>query len=271
MPGVSALVCTYAGDDADHLAAALQSLRDQTRPPDEIVIVEDGPVTPAIAEAIERFQRTSEIPVNRTAHDENRGHGAARATAVSTATHELIAIQDADDISVPERIERSLSKLTETGADLVGGYYEEFETDPEEPHAVRTVPCEQQAIERMAPLRNPINHTTVLARRDAILAAGSYRAVGQMEDYELWARMLTRNDMLVNVPVVLAKVRAGEAMYQRRGGPEHMKEEARLQRHFADIGFVSRPRAAANFVVRSVPKLVPSRLRGWLYRTFFRE
>lgn len=158
-----------------------------------------------------------------------------------------------------------------TGADLVGGYIEEFEADPERPHSRRTVPCEPAAIRQSAKLRNPINHTTVLARRQPILDVGNYRQLRLGEDYELWTRLLAAGYTFVNSPRVLAKVRAGPQMYRRRGGFTHVYGEFDLQRRLAATGFVSRPRAAANFVVRSAPKVAPNAVRGRIISTLLRD
>lgn len=271
MNQISALVCTYHGDEANELQAALQSLLTQTRLPDEIVIVEDGELTPRLNETIRQVQQNASIPLRRVAHSENRGHGAARRTAVESANYELVAIQDADDLSVPTRFERSIEVLNETGADLVGGFIAEFMNDPDDPHSIREVPCEPSEIAEMSKIRSPVNHTTILARRESILAVGSYRTVGQFEDYELWGRMLVNGCKIVNIPEVLAKVRVDSEMYRRRGGLNHVKEEIRLQRHFLNIGFISRPRAVYNTAVRSIPKLLPNVIREWMYRTLFRK
>lgn len=271
MHKISTLVCTYHEDDADNLSASLNSLIDQIRSPDEILIVEDGPLPSSLNITLNEVEETTTIPFRRVSHEENRGHGAARRTAVCEAAHDLVAIHDSDDLAVPERLKWSIEKLTATDADLVGGYIEEFENNPDNPHAVRKVPCDPTGIHKMAKLRSPVNHTTVLARREAILEAGNYRPVGQMEDYELWVRMIMNGCHFVNIPRILAKVRAGDEMYKRRGGISHVKEELRLQSHFAEVGFVSRPRSVVNFTVRSVPKLLPNKLRDRLYTTLFRE
>lgn len=268
---VTALVPTYGGDDSDELYQSIRSLLDQTRPPDEIVVVEDGPLTADLAKTLDRLQDEATMPVRRVRLDENVGQGAARRVGMESAEGEFVTIHDADDIATPERIERSLRALDEHDADLVGGYIEEFESDPSKPHAVRQVPCDPERIEAMARFRSPINQTTVTARRSAILEAGNYRAVDRMEDYELWVRMLVGGFELRNVPEVLAKVRAGRNMYGRRGGWEYAREEVRIQRYFVGLGFVSRRRALLNAIVRTTPRLLPTRMRAKLYETLLRD
>jgi glycosyltransferase involved in cell wall biosynthesis len=268
---ISALVCTYAGDVSAHLERSIRSLENQSRSPDEIVVVEDGPLTNSLYKALDKLGSTGDIPVRRITLPENVGQGAARREAVEQATGDLVAIHDADDIAVPERLERSLGVIERTGADLVGGYIAEFEDDPDDTYNVRTVPCEPEAIRTMAKSRSPVNQTTVLARRDAILEAGNYRAVERMEDYELWVRMLTNGHELRNLPTVLAKVRAGTEMYGRRGGFTYAREELRLQRYFRKLGFITRQRAVGNVLARAGIRFLPNQVRGMIYETVFRE
>ena len=268
---ITALVPTYRGDNSDELYQSIRSLLNQTRLPDEIVVVEDGPLTTNLSKTLDRLQGEAPIPLRRVQLEENVGQGKARRVGVEEAAGEWITIHDADDIAVPNRIELSRQALDEHDADLVGGYIEEFESDPSHPHAVREVPCDPEEIERMAKIRSPINQTTVTARRSAILDAGNYRAVNRMEDYGLWVRMISEGFELRNVPEVLAKVRAGRSMYGRRGGLKYAQEEIRVQRLFRELGFVSRRRGVANVSLRTIPRLLPTSIRAKLYETFLRE
>lgn len=268
---VTALVPTYGGDDSDELSQSIQSLLDQTRSPDEVLVIEDGPITDELLNTLDHIQQEATNPVRRIALNKNVGQGEARRVGVEEAIGQFVTIHDADDIAVPDRIERSLQALERYDADLVGGYIEEFESDPSRPHAVREVPCELDEIREMAKFRSPINQTTVTARRSAILDAGNYRSVDRMEDYELWVRMLVEGFELRNIPEVLAKVRAGTSMYGRRGGWEYAREEIRIQRHFRELGFITSRRALLNAVLRTTPRLLPTRVRAKLYETFLRD
>jgi glycosyltransferase involved in cell wall biosynthesis len=268
-PPLSVVLSVYRGDDADQFDASLGSVTDeQTRPPDEVVVVADGPLTPALNRVLDG---RDDVDVVRL--EENRGAGGARAAGVEHASHELVAFQDADDLSVSERFERQLSYLGEhPEVDALGGYISEFGTDPERPHATREVPTRPSKTARWAKVRSPLNQTTVMARRQSILDAGNYHADARMEDYALWARMLTRGMVLDNVPEVLAKVRAGSGeMAGRRGGFEYAREDVRLQREFHRIGFVSAPLAALNVAVRVPTRLVPNRLRSAVYGRLLRD
>ncbi|WP_157744148.1 glycosyltransferase [Halopenitus persicus] len=268
---ISALVPTYAGDDANELQQAVKSLLDQTRQPDELVVVEDGPLSDDLIETLDQLKDRSNVPFVQEQLSDNIGQGGARRAGVVRASGDLIAFHDADDLAVPRRLEKSLTALRETGADLVGGYIEEFEDDPSEPHALRKVPCDPEGVREYAKTRSPINQTTVLAKRDAVLEAGNYRAVNRMEDYELWIRMLVAGYELRNIPEVLAKVRAGKSMFGRRGGLEYAREEVRIQRYMLELDFISRRQAVFNALTRGGVRLLPNFVRGWIYRTLLRK
>ncbi|MBR6499074.1 MAG: glycosyltransferase, partial [Clostridia bacterium] len=83
LPPVSVLESVWAGEDADNLALSLDSLLDQSVLPDEIVLVKDGPLTPALDRVIdERVQRHpglfSIVPLEK-----NGGLGNALRTGLS--------------------------------------------------------------------------------------------------------------------------------------------------------------------------------------------
>lgn len=267
---VTALIPTYIGDDSDELSQSIRSLLNQTHPPDEVLIVEDGPISNSLSNTLDEIQMEAQTSIRRISLDENMGQGEARRVGVREATCEFITIHDADDIAVRDRIEKSLKAINQYDADLVGGYIGEFNDDPSQVHAVRRVPCDYQSIRKMAKFRCPVNQTTVTARRSALIGSGNYRAVDRMEDYELWVRMLVNGYKLRNIPCVLARVRAGQDMYSRRGGWEYAREEIRIQRYFVKIGFISRWRALLNGFVRVTPRLLPNRMRSIIYEKLLR-
>jgi glycosyltransferase involved in cell wall biosynthesis len=96
-PGVSVLVTTFNQDR--FLAATLDSIRRQTVPPREVIVVDDGS-TDSTAEILER------VPDITVVRQSNQGIAAARNAAVERATGELLAFIDGDDLWHPERLAR---------------------------------------------------------------------------------------------------------------------------------------------------------------------
>jgi len=162
---LSAILTTYDGDDPTELRESLNSVIRQTQPPDELVVIKDGPVPDSIEAVISEVQSRVDISVVIDELEENRGHGGALRRGVNVASHPLVAIHDADDVCVKTRFEEQLEFISETGADVVGGWIAEFEQDPADPHAIRKVPEAHNDIVEMCRFRCPMNQTTAPSYR----------------------------------------------------------------------------------------------------------
>lgn len=269
---LSVLLPVYRGDDPETLRAAIESVVEQSRPPDELVIVRDGLLSRALNTVIDYFRNEAHVPVKRVTLSENLGLGGALREGLQHCEGEFTARMDADDLSVPRRFDMQTTYLERhPDVDLLGGYISEFDDDPADPLAIREVPTEHDEIADMARFRSPFNHATVVMRTEAALNAGNYRAVNYMEDWDLWSRMLLDGATASNLPEVLLHVRAGEAMYGRRGGIGYTRAEFGRQTEFLRRGFVTPGQYLRNLIVRVPVRVVPDSVRGAIYRRFLRS
>ncbi len=271
MTPFSLLLPVYAGDRADFFARAFASaVHEQHRRPDEVVLVRDGPVDPALAAALEHAAATCPVPVVVVALDRNVGLALALERGLDACAHDLVARMDADDICLPQRFAVQVP-LLERGADLVGAALEEFvdEGQPLGTGAVRRQPPDPAWIAARARFHSPFNHPTVVYRRSAVRAAGGYRPLPQLEDYWLFARMIGAGAACLNVPEVLLRYRVGAGSYARRGGLRLLRSELALQRHLLAERFVTPGQFARNVVVRAGYRAVPVPLRRVAYRAVF--
>lgn len=101
---VTVLICTY--NYARYLPQCLTSVLNQTRPPDEIIVLDDGS-TDGTPEAMKSF------PEVRYVYQENTGKAVAFGRAFSLSTGDLICHLDADDYWEPPKLERVLRCLAE--------------------------------------------------------------------------------------------------------------------------------------------------------------
>jgi len=260
------LVSTYAQDDPAFLReAVLSSTVAQTRPPDEVVLVQDGPVPDALAEEIKGLVATLPMPVVHLALDANVGLGPALDAGLAAASHEIVARMDADDVSVPERFERQIAVI-EAGADIVGSGLLEFGESVDDIVGRRTPPTDPEEIRRVIRFRDPFNHPTVVYRRSAVLAAGGYTDMALLEDYLLFTRMVEAGAAPANLAEPLVYYRVGAGAYARRGGTALLRSELRLQRRFRELGITSRAEYLRNVAVRGGYRLVPEGVRKVAYR-----
>ena len=262
----SLLMSVWRGDDPGFLSAAFTSVvHDQTRRPDDVVLVQDGPVTPMLAETIARLVESSPVPTTVLALDANVGLGVALDKGMAACAHDIIARMDADDIALPHRFTVQVP-LVEAGVDLVGSSMLEFGSDPADIVGRRVPPIDPVVIVRYARFYQPFNHPTVVYRRSVVEAAGGYRHLALMEDYLLFAKMIERGARVANVEEPLVLYRVGAGAYARRGGVAILKSEWRLQRQLVDMGFTSRAQFIRNVVVRGGYRLVPEPVRKTAYR-----
>ena len=267
----SVSMCVYGGDNAGHFSAAVESVLNQTVPPDELVLVVDGPVPEALDAVITTLAARDEVRVLR--FPENRGHGEARRAGLAACQNELVAIMDADDLSAPDRFRQQLSALAEDEAlAIVGGQIAEFVGTPEAVVGTREVALDDAAIKQDMKKRCPMNLVTVMFRKSAVEAAGGFIDWYCEEDYYLWLRMAAAGMRFANVGAVLVHVRVGEDMYRRRGGWRYFKSERALQKYMRKTGVIGTVTYTVNVAKRFIVQvLLPNRLRGWVFKKFARK
>jgi glycosyltransferase involved in cell wall biosynthesis len=271
LPSFSVLLPTYDGDDPKHLDIAIESVVEQTIVPNELVVVQDGPVNDDIKNVLQKWEQNTTTEIVFHQLNQNRGLGGALRAGVQQCSYPLVARMDADDVSKSDRFERQLKAFTNcSDIDVLGGYIAEFQNCPDEIDTVRTVPLEHDQIVNRAKFRSPMNHGTVMFDRESVLDAGNYRPVDRMEDYDLWVRLFKTGARFANLPEVLVNVRAGDALYGRRGGLEYAREELRLQRDFHRWGFISFPRALGNSITRAGLRLLPEKIIQAIYTKYAR-
>ena len=112
---ISVAMCTYNG--ADFLSDQLESIVAESRPPDEIVVCDDGSTDDTRA-LLKQFAATSPVPVSLHFNEKNLGSVKNFEKAISLCSGDIIALSDQDDIWRADKlrlIEDAFSKAPKTG------------------------------------------------------------------------------------------------------------------------------------------------------------
>ncbi|OWT63854.1 glycosyltransferase [Candidimonas nitroreducens] len=269
-PKFSVLMAVYFKDDPAYLRQALASIEKNTVLPDEIVLVEDGPIGLHLREVIDEFR--SHLNIKSISLVKNQGLGLALNVGLTKCIHEWVARFDADDVCIPERFEAQLRYIGEhPHVGVFGAQVLEFDSDTREHHkSKRPLACEHNDIVKFAKSRNPFNHMTVMFKKSAVQAAGGYQSDYLYEDYCLWVRMILSGIRTGNINIPLVYARAGENMYRRRGGWAYVKGEFRAQLKFLQWNFITPLLFVRNIIVRIPVRLAPQGVRSRIYKRLLR-
>ncbi|MEO3218369.1 sugar transferase [Ruminococcus bicirculans (ex Wegman et al. 2014)] len=264
----SVLMSLYKKEKPEYLRLAIDSMLNQTVPPDEIVMVEDGPLTDELYAVLDEYPM-----LHKVKNETNLGLGISLQKGLLATKNDVVARMDTDDIAGISRCEKQLEFLNNNpDISVVGGQIEEFIGSPDHIVAKRIVPLKDIELKEFNKKRCPFNHMTVMFKKKDIIEAGSYQDWFWNEDYYLWIRLALAGKKFANLPDVLVLVRTGEDMYQRRGGIKYFQSEAKLQKFMLDNNIINKPRYLINISERLVLQvLMPNKLRGWIFRTFARN
>jgi glycosyltransferase involved in cell wall biosynthesis len=207
-PIVSVILPVF--DAEAFLPEAVGSILAQTFSDFELIAIDDGSTDRSAEILAEQAVSDARIRVvsrgNRgLAHTLNEGLSAARA--------DYVAIMNADDVSLPDRLSRQVAFLNSNPrVGAVGGQARLMLADGKVGPATR-LPLTPAAIRGFLKKTSPFAHPAVMMRRQDALAVGGYRPqIEPAEDLDLWLRLAERRD-IANLPEVVLHYRlhAGQA------------------------------------------------------------
>lgn len=259
MEDFSLLVSIYKKENPEWFKEALDSVFNQTLQPKEIVLVEDGPLTPELYAVIDKYKEQYPI-FNIVKNETNLGLGLALRKGVEASKTDFLMRMDTDDIIPPYRFEHQMKKIEE-GYDVVSCWSQLFMGSFDNIISVKTRPEHHEDIVKLAHRRSPICHAGTLFRKSALLKAGNYQHCKLYEDYHLVARLIMSGARFYNLQEVLYYVRTTPEQMNRRSGIEYLKTELSFFKEFRKMGFFTTTDYIVNCAMRVVVRLMPNSLR----------
>lgn len=270
----SVLMSVYAKDNPEHLGIALKSIYDdQTRKPDEIVVVFDGQLTNELYLVLDEFYKGKETVVRYYPQKENKGLGEALKIGGAMCTGDYIFRMDSDDISDSLRFEKQIAYIEQNPeVDVFGTDISEFYYSPLEDNLrVRSCPAHHRDILKLARNRNPFNHMSVCIKRSALQECGGYQPLMLYEDYYLWVRMIANGCTLGNINESLVRVRIGNGFYSRRSSNARIKSCIKLQKYMLEHHINNIFDALFNILCIVVFTYCPAWVKKFVYDKFLRK
>ena len=107
---------------------------------------------------------------------------------------------------------------------------------------------------------------SVMYKKSAVLAAGSYQHCPLMEDTLLWVNMFKNGAVAMNIDDFLVNARIGKGMYERRGGWAYYKKYKQARKRIYETGYISWWDYEYTLLVQLVVALMPNKLRGFVFK-----
>ncbi|MFN3819565.1 glycosyltransferase [Blastomonas sp.] len=181
-------------NDASFVAAAVQSILDQTERRFEFLIMDDGS-TDRTGEILDEFAAADDRI--KVFHQANRGTIASVNTLYDRVATPLIARMDGDDIALPNRFAVQLAfMIANPGIAAVGSNTHDMDERGVVTPCELSYPLEPDEIAAALKTRNVICQPSIMIRTEAVHAVGGYHAMYRhCEDYDLWLRISERYAM----------------------------------------------------------------------------
>jgi glycosyltransferase involved in cell wall biosynthesis len=260
-PAIAILLCVHADADPSEFDQALASMLAQTYSRLRFYVYCDGQLKPALEEVLSLRLNTACCHDHIVRGDQPAGLATGLNVLIDLAMADpdiaFLARMDADDISLPERIERQVKFLMQhSDISIVGTWCIEF-TDFGIPLFYKELPTSESAIKQFMLFRNPLAHPTVMFRRSVFEDGNRYdNQFALNQDYELWSRLVVAGYRISNVPEFLLWFRISESFFSRRGS-RRAASEIKLRIRYAQQAGLAHPlnyfKYAALFLLRISP------------------
>ena len=254
-------MATY-NEPVEYLSQAVDSILGQTHDHLELLIADDSTSQATIQMIDDYALRDNRVVVIR---GENRmGVAGARNEALKKAKGELIALMDADDISLRDRLEKQVRYAGENqDIDLFGGPIYIIDGH-NRVTSQRKYKVDNKQFMRMFAYRNPLAHPTIMFRRSIVDSGFLYDPTyKRAEDLEFYLRLFNNGYRLGNMDEFLLNYRIiGDMQKKRQSDNWQYNHKARSKNfnwHYPAFSLIS-------WITSCVYLRMPNKIISFLYK-----
>lgn len=212
MPVVSILMSVYK-ESSVLLQQSVDSILVQTYKDFEFIIILDAPDNIEALQLLQYYvQKDSRIHL--FINEVNLGLAGSLNRGLKECCGKYIARMDADDVSLPNRLEKQLAFLENNGLDLCGSYVQTIDENNHVIQNIVKVPYSSDKIQRCLEMNNCVFHPTWFARKEVFDKNNGYQGA-YVEDYEFLLKAVQNGFSIGNVPCVLLKYRMSKNSISR--------------------------------------------------------
>lgn len=273
MSSISVLMSVYMSDKPAFFNRALHSVwTDQTLKPNEIILVEDGPLSSELYSIVEKWERALGKRLIVLKNEQNLGLTKSLNKGIKFATGDYIARMDSDDISMPDRFSLQ-SKFMDDNPEIsvVGGSMQEIDEN-DSFGAVRIYPDSVKRIREYIAKANPIAHPTVFFRKSLFEKGFKYdERYRKNQDLKLWFDLLENGIVLYNIKDVVLKFRRTSDTYLKRSSYISLKSELEIYERGIEALYGKFSIKRIYPIVRFIVKSMPPSVNKFVYKYLFKK
>lgn len=269
---ISVLMSVYRSEKPQYLDRALQSVwDDQARKPDEIILVQDGPLGEELLQVIDKWQTKLSNVLVLIKNEVNIGLTKSLNKGIRVAKGEYIARMDSDDISLPNRFVKQEKFLNERpSVYVVGGAIQEF-NDEDGIIGERHFPKDTEEAIHYIHKASPFAHPAVMIRKalfdEGVMYNEAYRTT---QDLALWFDVLKTKHQVANLYDFVLKFRRDSNVYQRRKNKEDSRLEMKIHLNGIKELFGLSPIKSLYPIARYTMRLLPNSMINFIYNSRLR-
>ena len=202
---ISIIMSTYK-EEENLLRESIESILNQTYKDFEFIIILDHPENDLHKRIIEKYSKIDNR-IRFFVNEKNIGLTGSLNRGLSLAKGEYIARMDADDISLPYRLERQLEYIKKNQYDLIGGITQMIDEDGNSIYSIQKVPTDFNKIKKALRYGQCIAHPTWLGRKDVFDYLNGYRNIPFCEDFDFTLRVVLNGFKISNLNETVLKYR----------------------------------------------------------------
>ena len=202
---ISVIMSTYK-EDEKLLRESIESILNQTYKDFEYIIILDYPDNDVHKSVIEEYALKDDR-IHFYINEKNMGLTDSLNRGLSLCHGEYIARMDADDISLPDRLERQMKYLEKNHYDLIGGITEMINENGTLLYSIKSVPTDPKKINKALRYSQCIAHPTWLGKKEVFEKNAGYRHMPLCEDYDFTLRAVLNGFVISNLNEAVLKYR----------------------------------------------------------------
>ena len=270
---LSVLMSVYKSEKPDYLDSSLESvIKNQTLKPNNVIIVEDGPLATGLYDVISKWCNNPDVPITIIKNDVNMGLTKSLNRGLEYVNTDLVARMDSDDMASPNRFELQVKFFNENpNIDILGGAIHEIDENGND-LCDRYYPLDHESVCKSICKANPIAHPTVMIRKRVFDSGLKYNeSFRTNQDLALWFDCLLAGFRIANLSDIILNFRRQKSVYKRRRKKKNLWREFRIY----CIG-IKRLHGFFSYkyiypIVRLCLKLMPTFVVKWAYNSRIRR